>query len=338
MKAFFRTLFLLLLLGLVAAAGIAYDGHQQLQLPLNLSAPTRMQIEPGSRIRSAILDLHDRGVFASARQGIYLEFYARATGKAAGIKAGEYDLAPGLSAYGALEQWIAGKIVQYELRLTEGMRYSEALKLVIAHPELKHTLADTRPEAVMAAIGHAGEHPEGRFFPDTYHFPKNTTDVAFLKRAYAAMEKTLDAEWANRAPELPYATPAEALIMASIVEKETGLASERPQIAGVFVRRLKLGMLLQTDPTVIYGVGENFDGNLRRRDLVTDTPYNTYTRGGLPPTPICLPGRAAINAALHPLPGNTLFFVSRGDGSHQFSATLEEHSAAVRRFQLGQRP
>jgi UPF0755 protein len=189
----------------------------------------------------------------------------------------------------------------------------------------------------MARLGRPDEHPEGRFFPDTYHFQRGMTDVAFLQRAYATMERRLQHEWDQRQPDLPYASPYEALIMASIVEKETAVAAERPEVAGVFVRRLQRGMPLQTDPTVIYGLGEDFDGNLRRVHLRQDTPYNTYVRAGLPPSPIALPGAAAIHAALHPAPGDALYFVARGDGTHAFSASLGEHNKAVEAFQLRQR-
>lgn len=334
LRRFLRFVFLLLLLGVAVAAWLAYDGHQQLSTPLALSAPDRVLIEPGNRVRDAVLELRSRGSLASLRQGAYLEAYARLSGKAALIKAGEYQLDPGITPYRMLELWISGKTLLYELRVVEGTRFDLALKQVLAHPQIRKTLAAPTPEAVMEALGKAGQHPEGRFFPDTYRFPRDTTDVAVLKRAYAAMEQALASEWATRAADLPYADAQDALTMASIVEKETGLATERPDIAGVFVRRLRLGMRLQTDPTVIYGIGESFDGNLRKRDLLADGPYNTYLRTGLPPTPICLPGRAAIRAALHPADGRSLYFVSRGDGSHQFSETLEEHEAAVRRYQL----
>jgi UPF0755 protein len=210
------------------------------------------------------------------------------------------------------------------------------MKLLAAHPDVLHTLKDLTGEAVMSAIGHPGDAWEGRFFPDTYRFTKRTSDVEILKRAYAAMDTALNQAWAGRATDLPYATPAEALTMASIVEKETGVADERTRVAGVFVRRLKSGMRLQTDPTLIYGLGNAFDGNLRKRDLLADGPYNSYLRPGLPPTPICLPGRAAIEAALHPADGTELYFVARGDGTHQFSTTIEEHEAAVRKYQLKQ--
>jgi UPF0755 protein len=200
---------------------------------------------------------------------------------------------------------------------------------------LQQTLGDAGESDIMTRIGHAGEHPEGRFLPDTYHFPSGMTDVAFLKRAYDAMAEELADAWEKRDAGLPLRTPYEALILASIVEKETGKAGERPLIAGVFVQRLRKGMRLQTDPTVIYGMGEAFDGNIRRRDLLADTPYNTYTRNGLPPTPIAMPGRDAIAAAMHPQEDGYLYFVSRGDGSHYFSRTLEVHEQAVKKFQLG---
>jgi UPF0755 protein len=186
----------------------------------------------------------------------------------------------------------------------------------------------------MERLGYPGEHPEGYFYPDTYHFQGGTTDVVFLEHAYQRLQSVLEHQWEKRNKNLPLQSPYEALILASIVEKETGKAEERPMIAGVFIRRLAKGMKLQTDPTVIYGMGVSFKGNISRRDLVTDTPYNTYVHAGLPPTPICMPGEAAINAVLHPADGKALYFVAKGDGSHYFSATLEEHNIAVRRFQL----
>ena len=202
---------------------------------------------------------------------------------------------------------------------------------------LTHTLKNLDPEEIMNALQIEGDNPEGQFFPDTYHFQSGTTDIEILKRSHNRLNKILQEEWQQRAENLPYNSPQEALVMASIIEKETGLASERPDIAGVFVRRLQKNMLLQTDPTVIYAMGENFNGNIQRKDLKIDSPYNTYVTPGLPPTPIALAGREAIYAALHPADGNTLFFVSRGDGSHHFSETLEQHNRAVAKYQLGQR-
>ena len=320
----------------VGLAGVAVlvDAHRQLQAPLAIAAPSRVELPPGSRMRDAVAALEQRGFFANARQPLYLEVLARATGEASRIKAGEYALEPGLTARGVLGLWVSGKTVLHELRIIEGIRFDTAMKLLAAHAEVAHTLKDLSGAAVMTAIGRAGDPWEGRFFPDTYRFTKGTTDLDILKRAYAAMETELAKAWEGRAPDLPYATPAEALTMASIVEKETGVPEERTRVAGVFVRRLKTGMRLQTDPTLIYGLGDAFDGNLRKRDLIADGPYNSYLRAGLPPTPICLPGRASIEAALHPAEGTELYFVARGDGTHQFSTTIEEHEAAVRKYQL----
>lgn len=327
---------LVVLLVLASSAGVLLlDARRELLKPLSISEHQTLELKPGSRLRDAVTLMRERGLFEARRQGLYLELWARANGQAAQIKAGEYALDPGLSSLDMLALLVGGKTMLYELRIIEGLRFDQALKLIADHPVLVHTLADTRAETVMAAIGQPDMHPEGRFFPDTYRFPKGTSDVVILRQAFGAMDRLLQENWARRAPGLPYARPDDALTMASIVEKETGVPEERARIAGVFVRRLKLGMRLQTDPTVIYGIGEMFDGNLRKRDLLADGPYNTYKRAGLPPTPICLPGRAAVEAALNPAAGDELFFVSRGDGSHQFSVTLEQHDAAVRRYQLG---
>src|SRR3546814_652075 len=250
------------------------------------------------------------------------------------IRSGEYGIDARQNLISAVALFMSGSTIVHELRIVEGWSFMQALQTIRANAMIKQTLADATPEQIMIAIGQSGVHPEGRFFPDTYRFPKDTSDLTLLKQAYATMNKALSDEWAQRAPDLPYASPDEALTMASIIEKETGAPAERTQIAGVFVRRLRLGMRLQTDPTVIYGLGSAFDGNLRLVDLRNDGPYNTYTRTGLPPTPISLPGRASLHAALHPDDGKALFFVSKGDGSHVFSETLEQHEAAVRRYQL----
>lgn len=334
MKRHLIRLFITALLLTFAAGLIALDANRELLKPLAITEHQTLELRPGSRLRDAVAILNERSIFTARRQGLYLEFWARANGQAAAIKAGEYALDPGLSSLDLLAMLVGGRTLLHELRIVEGLRFDQALKLIAEHPVLIHTLADGRPETAMAAIGKSDLHPEGRFFPDTYRFPKGTTDVAILRQAFGAMSRVLEESWARRAADLPYAGPEDALTMASIVEKETGAPQERSRIAGVFVRRLKLGMRLQTDPTVIYGIGERFDGNLRKADLLADGPYNTYVRAGLPPTPICLPGRAAIEAALAPAAGNELFFVSRGDGSHQFSATVEEHDAAVRQYQL----
>lgn len=325
---------LLFLLLLGTLAGVAGDGWMQLNAPLAIAHPDTVELESGQRLASLSRQLDNRGLFDNPRQRLYLLAYARAHGEAALLKAGEYAIAPGLTPLGLLATLISGKVVLHELRIIEGWRFAQAWKQIQADPNVNHTLGEAGAAAVMQALGKAGLNPEGRFFPDTYRFPRHTSDLTLLRNAYAAMDKVLAAEWAERAPELSYAAPEQALIMASLVEKETGAPAERPIIAGVFLRRLQLGMRLQTDPSVIYGLGDAYDGNIHVEDLRTDTPYNTYTRDGLPPTPICLPGREAIHAALHPDPGKALYFVSRGDGSHQFSDSLEEHNAAVMRYQI----
>ena len=327
----FATAFLLALAGLL----LLWDASALLRQPLRLVEAEHIDVKPGSRLREAVGKLSAEGAFSHARVPIYLEVWARATGEATRIKAGEYRIEPGASAMDVLRMMVDGEVVLHELRVVEGQRFKDLTDKIAQHPEIEHSLASLDAERVMLAMGKPGLHPEGRFFPDTYKFPRGTRDVDLLRQAFDAMEKVLQEEWENRADDLAIATPEEALVLASIIEKETGLAAEREQISGVFSRRLRKGMLLQTDPTVIYGIGDAFDGNIRRRDLRTDTPYNTYTRAGLPPSPICLPGRASIRAALHPEDGDSLYFVSRGDGSHYFSATLAEHERAVRKYQLG---
>jgi len=261
------------------------------------------------------------------------------------LKTGEYELVPGLTLPEILTLFVQGKTRQYAITFPEGWSFKEVLQEVENNPNLEHTLHDADFEALMSQLGADIKHsaialppasmqsPEGLFFPDTYFFEKHTPDVALLKRAYDKMQLVLKQEWRQKAETLPFKTPYEALILASIVEKETGVVAERPLIAGVFARRLQAGMLLQTDPTVIYGMGEAYQGNISYKDLKTATPYNTYVIKGLPPTPIAMPGRDAIYAALHPDNSNTLYFVARGDGTHEFSATLKEHNLAVDSFQ-----
>lgn len=326
-------LWLLLLIVIVVALFV--DANRQLHAPLKLTQATRFEIGSGERLLDVLQNLHSRQLL-SLRQMLYLRLYARMGGKAKRIKAGEYQVQPRTNALQLLRQIIAGRVMLHEIRLIEGWRLSQALQVIAADPNIHHTLpAKADGSAVMAAIGHPGEPAEGHFFPDTYRFPLHESDVEFLRRAYDEMQQRLQAAWATRAPDLPLKNAEDALILASLVEKETAKESERPQIAGVFIRRLKIGMRLQTDPTVIYGMGAAYDGNIRSKDLTHDTPYNTYTRGGLPPTPICLPGEASLKAAVHPDDGKSLYFVSRGDGSHAFSDTLEAHDANVRRYQLG---
>ena len=253
------------------------------------------------------------------------------------IKVGEYDLKSGMTAPELLAVLVEGKPKQYAITFPEGWTFKEILQEIAKNPNIRHTLADKQADypTLMATLGIPANHPEGLFFPDTYFFEKNTPDIDLLKRAYDRMQEVLNAEWAKKDTDLPLKSPYEALILASIVEKETGAKNERPQIAGVFTRRLKIGMLLQTDPTVIYGMGESYNGNITAKDLHTPTVYNTYTIKGLPPTPIALPGKDAITATLHPEPGDSLYFVARSDGSgtHVFSASLKDHNAAVNTHQ-----
>lgn len=291
-------------------------------------------LETGKGLRALGLDLAEQGLIPHPAVWWALGFLE---GKPRALKAGEYAICPGTTPRGLLRQIEAGRVVQHALTLVEGWTFEKVLETLRADDRLGQQLGGLSPQEVMTRLGFPGEHAEGRFFPDTYRFPRGTTDLSFLRRAYEAMGEALREEWAGRAPNLPYTHADEALILASIVEKETAVAAERPKIAGVLVRRLQKGMRLQTDPTVIYGLGVDFEGDLRRSDLARDGPYNTYTRAGLPPTPIALPGRAALHAALHPAGGDALFFVARGDGTHDFSTTLAEHNEAVRRFQLKHR-
>jgi UPF0755 protein len=292
-------------------------------------------VEPGMSLRAFARVLSDRGVLPERYSLVWL---AHLTGHARDLKAGEYRFRNGLTARELLEQVIAGRVIEYPVVLVEGWTFRQFLQALEAAPKLVHTLAGLSPEAVMARLGHGGEHPEGRFFPDTYYYSAGQTDVAVLTNAYDKMQKLLQQEWEARDANLPFANPYEALILASIVEKETGRAEERRLVAGVFINRLRLGMRLQSDPTVIYGMGEKFKGNIRLQDLRHATPYNTYTRAGLPPTPVAMPGRDAIVAALHPAQTRDLYFVARGDGGHVFSETLAEHNAAVVRYQLNGKP
>ncbi len=287
-------------------------------------------VEPGSNLKSIAGRLEQQQVLDNARYLVVLARYLRLDAR---IKAGEFRLSPGTTPEQLLRQLAEGKVVQHTITLIEGETFAQMMQRVSADPVLVHKLASSDAETVMAAIGHPGEHPEGRFLAETYHFPRGTSDIDYLRRAYREMQIFLQESWQARDEGLPLKTPYEALILASIVEKETALAEERPLIAGVFIRRLQKGMKLQTDPTVIYGMGERYQGDIRYRDLRRDTPYNTYTRFGLPPTPIAMPGKDAILAALHPAPGDALYFVARGDGSHQFSSSLEQHNRAVDRYQ-----
>jgi len=264
---------------------------------------------------------------------LLLSVLARLTGKSAKLKAGHYELKPGTSPLALIDQLVRGEFAQESLVIIEGWTFRQMRQAIAAHPALKHDTLALSDAELLAKITSDYKQPEGLFFPDTYLFAKGASDLQVYRQAHALLEKRLEEAWARRDPSLPYKSPYEALIMASIIEKETGLKSERNMIAAVFVNRLKRGMLLQTDPTVIYGMGDKFQGNIRKRDLETDTPYNTYTRRGLPPTPIALPGAESLAAALNPADSDVLYFVSKGNGSSHFSNSLSEHNRAVDKYQ-----
>ncbi|MEQ6434432.1 endolytic transglycosylase MltG [Comamonas sp. w2-DMI] len=330
MRAIFRALMLLIVLAAAAAGGAWW----WLNHPLELSQPVlELEIEPGTTPRGVAANVVKSGVQVDAR---LLYAWFRFSGKDRLIKAGNYELTTGLTPYVLLQKLARGEESLRALTLVEGWNWRQVRAALGREEFLRHDSATLSDEALMAALGRAGVVPEGRFFPDTYTYAKGSSDMAVLRRALHAMDRRLADAWAMRAANTPLKTPEEALILASIVEKETGKASDRALIAGVFSNRLRIGMLLQTDPTVIYGLGEKFDGNLRKRDLLTDTPWNTYTRAGLPPTPIAMPGKAALMAAVQPEQTKALYFVARGDGTSHFSASLDEHNRAVNRYQRGQ--
>jgi UPF0755 protein len=290
-----------------------------------------VRIERGDGFATVLGRLREAGV--DAGHDLEWRLLARQMDAAGRLKVGEYALDAELTPRELLQRLRDGRVVQYRVTLVEGWNFRQLRAALAAADPLEHETDDLDDAALMAALGHPGQHPEGRFLPETYLYQRGDSDLDILRRAHAAMEQALAQAWESRAQGIPLESAEEALVLASIVEKETGQARERPQIAGVFTRRLQKGMLLQTDPTVIYGMGSAYDGNIRRRDLRTDTPYNTYTRPGLPPTPIAMPGRAALQAAVDPAPGEALYFVSRNDGSHVFSATYAEHNAAVDCYQ-----
>jgi UPF0755 protein len=321
--------------GLLVTAAILVARYQEFtSSPLQVPKSGLVYVlEEGTSLGRLGHDLKRRGIIRHPRFFVLL---GRTTNAAHRLQAGEYNILPTMTPGTLLEIFTSGAVIQHALTIIEGQTFREVMKTVRRSEALQHTLDTNDPDEIMNRLGYPGEHPEGRFLPDTYHFPGDMTDVAFLRRAHAAMENKLAAAWEQRAEGLPFETSYEALILASIVEKETGLASERPLIAGVFVQRLRKGMRLQTDPTVIYGMGGTFDGNIRRRDLRSNTPYNTYIHTGLPPTPIAMPGLDAIDAVLHPQEDGYLYFVARGDGSHYFSRTLEVHNQAVSKYQLGE--
>ncbi|MFN9728045.1 endolytic transglycosylase MltG [Acidovorax sp.] len=295
--------------------------------------PLELAIEPGTTPRGVARDAVAAGAQADAR---LLYAWFRLSGQDRAIKAGNYELAPGTTPRELLQKLVRGEESLRALTLVEGWNWRQVRQALAREEHLKPDSARLTDAALMAQLGRPGVPPEGRFFPDTYTYAKGSSDMALLRRSLHAMDRKLEAVWAQRAADTPLKSADEALILASIIEKETGRASDRATIAGVFTNRLRIGMLLQTDPTVIYGLGERFDGNLRRRDLLADTPWNTYTRGGLPPTPIAMPGKASLLAAVQPAQTRALYFVAKGDGASHFSESLEEHNRAVNRYQRGQ--
>jgi UPF0755 protein len=326
---------LLLLSVLAAGAGWLYLG-QLVRSPGPAATALRLTVQPGQNLRQVLGQLEAEGALRHRRA---VELWLRLGGAAPRVKAGTYEIPPGASVRSILDQLAEGRVVLESLTVVEGATFADFRRALAAHPRVRQTLGGADDAAVMAALGHPGEHPEGRFFPDTFRFADGTTDREILDLAYRQMRRELDAAWAARSTGLPLRSDHEALVLASIVEKETALASERPRVAGVYTTRLRRGMRLQSDPTVIYGIGPAYDGDIRNRDLERDTPYNTYTRAGLPPTPIALPGRDALRAAVRPLETGAVFFVATGepDGSHVFSATYDEHRAAVARMLTRQR-
>lgn len=320
---------MLVLLAIIAMAGwVIYFAKQPVNLP---TTSYDLVLKHGSSLRGIAQQMVREGILAEPWTFIFL---IRAQGLAGDIKAGNYELRAGMTNYDLFLMITDGITSQRSIVFIEGWTFAQVREALNRHEDVRHLSMPMTNEEILRQIGATENVAEGLFFPDSYFFDSGMSDLDILKRAYETMQRKLAKAWEGRAPGLPYRTPYEALIMASIVEKETGLASERPMIASVFLNRLRIGMRLQTDPTVIYGLGETFDGNLRKRDLLRDNEYNTYTRSGLPPTPIAMPGMAAIEAALHPAQSKALYFVGKGDGSHAFSSSLNEHNRAVTRYQL----
>jgi UPF0755 protein len=324
-----KTLLALVVLAIVAAAGY---GAWYLGSPVTIRQyPVEVEIPRGAGFRAAVEQLEKSGV--SVRRYEF-ELLARSMGKVRDIKAGSYEFAQTLTPIQLLQKLTRGDVTQAEIRLIEGWTFAQFRAALDASPDLRHETKGMDDAQVLERLRAAEKHPEGLFFPDTYLFGKGSSDLAVLRRSYRAMARHLRAEWEGRDAKVPYRTPYEALIMASIIEKETGQSGERDLIGGVLVNRLRIGMRLQVDPTIIYGLGTSFDGNLKRGHLTEDGPYNTYTRAGLPPTPIAMPGLASLRAALRPGKTDAMYYVSKNDGSSHFSRTLEEHNRAVTRYQL----
>jgi UPF0755 protein len=324
MRRIFKWVILLVLL---ATAGLGYYVTRPLLLP---ATPFVFDLKQGSSLKGTARELQQAGLLEQDWPFVWL---VRLSGKSTQLKAGNYALEHPVSTLELLEIISQGKVSQRQASVIEGWTFKQFRDALNANTDISHDTANLTDAEILQRIGATENYPEGLFFPDTYYFSGGSSDLVIFKRAYQTMQKRLQEAWLNRATDLPLQTPYQALILASIIEKETGAPVDRDKIAAVFVNRLRKGMLLQTDPTVIYGIGEKFDGNLRRRDLLKDTAYNTYTRVGLTPTPIALPGVAALQAALHPAQTDALYFVSRGDGSSQFSSSLTAHNRAVDRYQ-----
>ena len=335
MGRFFTSLLtLVFLLALVVFGAALWWLHAPIALDLPPGAQVvDLEIEPGSSANTVAEVVVDSGAEVPV---VLLQAWFRLSGQARLIKAGSYELTPGTTPRKLLSMLVRGEEALKSVTLVEGWTFNQVRAALQKAEQLTPETLALQPEIIMEKLGKPGVHPEGRFFPDTYTYAKGSSDLAVLKRAARAMDKRVEAAWSLRTPTTPLKNTDQVLILASIVEKETGKASDRAQIAGVFTNRLRIGMPLQTDPTVIYGLGDKFDGNLRKRDLQTDTPYNTYTRGGLPPTPIAMPGKAALLAAVQPAPTQALYFVARGDGSSHFSSSLDEHNRAVNKYIRGQ--
>ncbi len=326
-----RFLFIAVLAAIVVVAGASWSW---LDRPLPISGgPIDLAVEPGESARDVALGVVQAGVPTNA---VWLYWWFRLSGESRQIKAGSYEISAGTTPRSLLQKLVRGDEALRSVTLVEGWTFGQLQEALQRADQLKPDSRSLTHTALMEKLGKPGLAPEGRFFPDTYTYAKGSSDLAVLQRALHAMDKKLDAAWAQRKPNSPLKSPHEVLVLASIIEKETGTAADRAEVGAVFNNRLRIGMRLQTDPTVIYGMGSAFDGNLRKVDLQRDTPWNTYTRNGLPPTPISMPGKASLLAAVQPSESKALYFVARGDGSSQFSATLDEHNRAVNKFQRGQ--
>lgn len=328
-RILYRLVLVAVVFALAAAGALAWWANRPLSLP---NAPIEVIIKPNSSVPSVARQVRSGGVPIDAR---LFELLARLTGRGAVLKAGGYRFEQGVTPMAVIDRIARGEVNHHVLTVIEGWEFKRMRAAIDAHPALRHDTRGMSEADLLKAIGATETSAEGLFFPDTYLFARGSSDIELYRHAYRAMQRRLNEAWNARAPGLPYRTPYEALILASIVEKETGRPVDRPMIAAVFINRLRKNMLLQTDPTVIYGIGEVFDGNLRKRDLLADTPYNTYTRPGLPPTPISLPGLASLTAVTTPAATDALYFVARGDGTSHFSTTLPEHNRAVDQYQRG---